>query len=50
MFGKITLKDEKIIDRRSMIVEDAQGLAEYIYSVSEAPVRDNRVKKILIGG
>jgi len=25
MFGKVTLKDEKIIDRWSMIVENAQG-------------------------
>jgi len=50
MLGKITLKDEKIINHWSIIVENARGLAEQIYSVSEAPVKDDRVKKILVGG
>ena len=40
MFGKVTLKEEKIIDRWSMIVEDAQGLAEQIYSDTEANIKE----------
>jgi hypothetical protein len=46
MFGKVTLKDEKIIDRWSMIVENAQGLAEQIYTDTEANVQEMKAPGI----
>jgi hypothetical protein len=46
MFGKVTIKDEKIIDRWSMIVENAQGLAEQIYSDTEAFVKESQAPGI----
>ena len=46
MFGKITLKDEKIIDRWAMIVENAQGLAEQIYGDTESIVKESQAPGI----
>ncbi len=46
MFGKVTLKDEKIIDRWSMIVENAQGLAEQIYADTEANIKETKAPGI----
>jgi hypothetical protein len=46
MFGKITLKDEKIIDRWSMIVENAQGLAEQIYGDTQSIVNESQAPGI----
>lgn len=46
MFGKITLKDEKIIDRWSMIVENAQGVAEQMYADTETNVKESKAPGI----
>jgi len=46
MFGKITLKDEKIIDRWSMIVEYAQGFAEQVYADTESIVKESQAPGI----
>jgi hypothetical protein len=46
MFGKVTLKDEKIIDRWSMIVENGQGLTEQIYSDTETFVKESQAPGI----
>jgi hypothetical protein len=46
MFGKVTLKDEKIIDRWSMVVEGGQGLTEQIYTDTEAFIKETRAPGI----
>lgn len=40
MFGKVILKDEKIIDRWSMIAKRSR----------ESLIKDERIRKILVGG
>ena len=42
----VTLKDEKIIDRWSMIVEGGQGQAEQIYQDTENNVKELKVPGI----
>jgi len=42
----ITLQDEKIIDRWSMLIEDAQGNAEQIYKDTEGFIKESRAPGI----
>jgi hypothetical protein len=44
----ITLKDEKIIDRWSMIVENGQGNAEQIYKDTENFIKESKAPGIAI--
>ena len=44
----VTLKDEKIIDRWSMIVEGGQGLAEQVYQDTENFIKESKAPGITI--
>jgi len=44
----VTLKDEKIIDRWSMIVESGQGQAEKIYQDTENNIKESKAPGIRI--
>jgi len=44
----VTLKDEKIIDRWSMIVESGQGQAEKIYQDTENNIKESKAPGIKI--
>ena len=48
MGEKVTLQDEKIIDRWSMIVENGQGKAEQVYKDTEANIKDSKAPGIEI--
>ena len=45
----VTLKDEKIIDRWSMIVENGQGQAEQVYQDTENFIKESKAPGIRIG-
>jgi len=48
MSGKVTLHDEKIIDRWSIIVENGEGNTEQIYKDTEGYVKESRAPGIEI--
>jgi hypothetical protein len=45
----VTLKDEKIIDRWSIIIENGQGNAEQIYKDTESYIKESKAPGIEIG-
>ena len=44
----ITLKDEKIIDRWSMIVENGQGQAEQVYQDTENLIKESKAPEVRV--
>lgn len=46
MGDKVTLQDEKIIDRWSMIIENGQGTAEQVYRDTENYIRESKAPGI----
>ncbi|MFH1561864.1 MAG: hypothetical protein ABIF11_00385 [Nitrospirota bacterium] len=48
MGDKVTLQDEKIIDRWSMIIENGQGTAEQVYRDTENYIRESKAPGIEI--
>jgi len=49
MAEKVTLKDEKIIDRWSVLIENGQGKAEQIYQDTENFIKESKAPGIEIG-
>lgn len=48
MSGKVTLRDEKIIDRWSMVIENGRGNTEQIYKDTDSYVKESKAPGIEI--